>query len=36
VPIVNSTPPGAFTSKVKGFVGSGNAIEYFNTVTLTK
>jgi len=36
VPIVNSTPPGAFTSKVKGFVGSGNAIEYFNTVSLTK
>jgi ABC-type transport system substrate-binding protein len=36
VPIVNSTPPGAFTSKVKGFVGAGNAIEYFNTVTLTK
>jgi peptide/nickel transport system substrate-binding protein len=36
VPIVNSTPPGAYTSKVKGFVGAGNAIEYFNTVTLTK
>jgi len=32
VPIVNSTPPGAYTSKVHGFVGAGNAIEYFNTV----
>ena len=36
VPIVNSTPPGAYTSKVHGFVGSGNAIEYFNTVWLSK
>jgi ABC-type transport system substrate-binding protein len=36
VPIVNSTPPGAYTSKVQGFVGSGNAIEYFNTVSLSK
>jgi peptide/nickel transport system substrate-binding protein len=35
VPIVNSTPPGAYTSKVHGFVGSGNGIEYFNTVYLT-
>ncbi len=32
VPIVDSTPPGAYTSKVHGFVGAGNAIEYFNTV----
>jgi peptide/nickel transport system substrate-binding protein len=32
VPIVNSRPPGAYTSKVHGFVGAGNAIEYFNTV----
>ncbi len=32
IPIVNSTPPGAMTSKVHGFVGAGNAIEYFNTV----
>jgi peptide/nickel transport system substrate-binding protein len=36
VPIVNSTPPGAYTSKVHGFVGSGNGIEFFNTVTLSK
>jgi peptide/nickel transport system substrate-binding protein len=32
IPIVNSTPPGAYTSKIHGFVGAGNAIEYFNTV----
>jgi ABC-type transport system substrate-binding protein len=32
IPIVNSTPPGAFGSRVHGFVGAGNAIEYFNTV----
>ena len=36
VPIVNSTPPGAYTSKVHGFVGASNGIEYFNTVTLSK
>jgi peptide/nickel transport system substrate-binding protein len=36
VPIVNSTPPGAYTSKVHGFVGSGNGIEFFNTVSLSK
>ncbi len=36
VPIVNSTPPGAYTSKVKGFVGAGNAIEYFNSVYLSQ
>jgi peptide/nickel transport system substrate-binding protein len=36
IPIVNSTPPGAFTAKVHGFVGAGNAIEYFNTVWLSK
>ena len=36
VPIVNSTPPGAMTSKVQGFVGASNGIEYFNTVTLKK
>jgi peptide/nickel transport system substrate-binding protein len=35
VPIVNSTPPGAYSSKVHGFVGSGNAIEYFNTVSVS-
>ena len=34
VPIVNSTPPGAYTSKVHGFVGASNGIEYFNTVWL--
>jgi peptide/nickel transport system substrate-binding protein len=34
VPIVNSTPPGAMTSKVQGFVGASNGIEYFNTVWL--
>jgi peptide/nickel transport system substrate-binding protein len=32
VPIVNSVPPGAYTSKVHGFVPAGNGIEYFNTV----
>lgn len=36
VPIVNSTPPGALTSKVQGFVGASNGIEYFNTVWLSK
>jgi ABC-type transport system substrate-binding protein len=36
VPFVNSTPPGAHSSKVHGFVGAGNAIEYFNNVTLSK
>jgi hypothetical protein len=35
IPIVNSTPPGAYSSKVHGFVGAGNAIEYFNTVSLS-
>jgi peptide/nickel transport system substrate-binding protein len=34
VPIVNSTPPGAYTSKVHGFVPSGNGIFYYNTVWL--
>jgi peptide/nickel transport system substrate-binding protein len=36
VPIVNSTPPGALTSKVHGFVGDSNGIEFFNTVWLSK
>jgi peptide/nickel transport system substrate-binding protein len=36
VPIVNSQPPGTDTSKVHGFVGSSNGIEYFNTVWLSK
>lgn len=34
VPIVNSQPPGAYRSKVHGFVGARNGIEYFNTVWL--
>jgi peptide/nickel transport system substrate-binding protein len=34
VPIVNSTPPGAYTSKVHGFVPSGNGIFYYNAVWL--
>jgi peptide/nickel transport system substrate-binding protein len=36
VPIVNSTPPGVYTSKVHGFVGASNGIEYFNSVWLSK
>ena len=36
VPIVNSQPPGAYTSKVHGYVGASNGIEYLNTVYLTK
>jgi peptide/nickel transport system substrate-binding protein len=36
VPIVNSQPPGAYTSSVRGFVGASNGIEYFNTVWLSK
>jgi peptide/nickel transport system substrate-binding protein len=36
VPIVNSQPPGAFTSKVHGYVGASNGIEYLNTVTVSK
>ena len=36
VPIVNSTPPGGMSAKVNGFVGSGNGIEYFNSVWLSK
>jgi peptide/nickel transport system substrate-binding protein len=36
VPVVNSTPPGAYTSKVHGFVPAGNGIEYFNTVWLSQ
>jgi peptide/nickel transport system substrate-binding protein len=36
VPIVNSTPPGAYTTKVNGFLPAGNGIEYFNTVWLSK
>jgi len=36
VPIVNSQPPGALTSKVHGYVGASNGIEYLNTVWLSK
>jgi peptide/nickel transport system substrate-binding protein len=36
VPLVNSTPPGAYTSKVHGFIPAGNGIEYFNTVWLSQ
>jgi peptide/nickel transport system substrate-binding protein len=36
VPIVNSQPPGAYTSKVHGYVGASNGIEYLNTVYLSK
>jgi peptide/nickel transport system substrate-binding protein len=31
-PIVNSTPPGAYVSKVHGFVGASNGTEHFNAV----
>jgi len=36
VPIVNSQPPGAYTSKVHGYVGDSNGIEYLNTVWLSQ
>jgi peptide/nickel transport system substrate-binding protein len=36
VPIVNSQPPGAYTSKVHGYVGASNGIEYLNTVWLSQ
>ena len=36
VPIVNSTPPGAYTSKVHGYVGASNGIEYLNSVWLSQ
>ncbi|MGA2514214.1 MAG: ABC transporter substrate-binding protein [Candidatus Limnocylindrales bacterium] len=36
VPLVNSQPPGALTSKVHGYVGSSNGIEYLNTVWLSQ
>jgi peptide/nickel transport system substrate-binding protein len=36
VPLINSTPPAAAASYVKGFVGSGNLTEFFNTVWLDK
>jgi peptide/nickel transport system substrate-binding protein len=31
-PIVNSTPPGAYVSKVHGFIGASNGTEHFNAV----
>jgi peptide/nickel transport system substrate-binding protein len=34
IPIVNSTPPGAFVSKLQGFVGAANETEHFNSVWL--
>lgn len=36
VPLVNSTPPAAARADVKGFVGSGNLTEFFNTVWLDR
>ena len=36
VPIVNANPPGAYTSKVHGFVGAGTMVEYFNSVWLSQ
>ncbi len=36
VPIVNSQPPGAYTSRVHGYVGASNGIEYLNTVWLSQ
>ena len=36
VPIVNSQPPRAYTSKVHGYVGDSNGIEYLNTVWLSQ
>ena len=32
IPIVNSTPPGAYTAKLHGFVGAANETEHFNSV----
>jgi peptide/nickel transport system substrate-binding protein len=36
VPLVNSTPPGAYNSKVHGYVGAGNGTEHFNSVWLSQ
>jgi peptide/nickel transport system substrate-binding protein len=36
VPLVNSKPPAAATAAMKGFVGSGNLTELFNTVWLDR
>ena len=32
IPIVNSTPPGAYVAKLHGFVGAANETEHFNSV----
>jgi len=34
IPIVDSTPPGAYVSKLQGFVGAANETEHFNSVWL--
>lgn len=34
VPIVNSRPPGAYSTKLHGFVGAANETEHFNSVWL--
>jgi peptide/nickel transport system substrate-binding protein len=36
VPLINSKPPAAARADVKGFVGSGNLTEYFNSVWLDR
>jgi ABC-type transport system substrate-binding protein len=36
IPILNSTPPGAYASAVQGFQGNGNLTEFFNTVWLNQ
>ena len=36
VPILNSTPPGAYAKTLNGFQGNGNLTEFFNTVWLTQ
>jgi peptide/nickel transport system substrate-binding protein len=36
IPLVNSQPPAAAKAYVKGFVGSGNLTEFFNSVWLDK
>ena len=36
VPILHSTPPGAYAKTLNGFQGNGNLTEFFNTVWLTQ
>jgi peptide/nickel transport system substrate-binding protein len=36
VPLINSQPPGALTSKVHGYVGASNGTEYLNSVWLSQ